>query len=182
MYNENLIGKKFNRLTVVEYSNKRTKTRDRRWTCLCECGKTKKDVRQSHLKDGRVKSCGCLPTEKGNRSPHWMGYGEISLLAWNKLKRDAKKRNMVFNLTIEDAWELFLKQNRKCTYTGMLLTFPTTSCSYNGIASLDRIDSSIGYVIGNVQWIHKWVNIMKTDLTEDEFFGFCKMICEHKKL
>ena len=103
-------------------------------------------------------------------------------MAWSKLQRDARIRGIPFDITIEEAWELFLKQERKCSYTNMLLTFPTTSCSYDGTASLDRIDSSKGYSIGNLQWVHKWVNIMKTDLTEPEFFGFCKMIYEHKKL
>ena len=43
-------------------------------------------------------------------------------------------------------------------------------------ASIDRIDSSIGYVIGNVQWVHKQVNFMKGTMEQKEFIKFCKLI------
>jgi hypothetical protein len=47
---------------------------------------------------------------------------------------------------------------------------------------LDRIDSSKGYTIDNVQWVHKIVNIMKHDVEEKEFFNWCKLITERNKL
>lgn len=47
-------------------------------------------------------------------------------------------------------------------------------------ASLDRIDSLKGYTIDNVQWIHKHINYMKIDLTEQEFFHFIKQIYEYR--
>jgi hypothetical protein len=40
-------------------------------------------------------------------------------------------------------------------------------------ASLDRIDSSKGYIEGNLQWVHKDVNIMKMDLSQVEFIDYC---------
>ena len=43
-------------------------------------------------------------------------------------------------------------------------------------ASLDRIDSSKGYIEGNVQWVHKSVNIMKCDFSSDIFIGICNQI------
>ena len=59
---ENLIGRKFNRLTVIEqaemvvYSNGRKRTA---WKCLCECGNSKVITSQA-LKNGSIRSCGCL--------------------------------------------------------------------------------------------------------------------------
>jgi hypothetical protein len=47
-------------------------------------------------------------------------------------------------------------------------------------ASLDRIDSSKGYFKGNVQWIHKDLNVMKMDLTEEKFIDYCKLVYENK--
>lgn len=57
---ENLVGKKFERLTVTKYSYvKKTKWGTvHYWTCLCECGVCK-DVRGEHLKQGKTISCGC---------------------------------------------------------------------------------------------------------------------------
>lgn len=54
-----LTGRYFGRLFVlnrIENKNKQTY-----WLCECQCeNKTLKEVRGSHLKSGRIKSCGCL--------------------------------------------------------------------------------------------------------------------------
>lgn len=63
-----MIGQKFNRLTVVEFSHKAPN--GHHWSCLCECGKITK-VTKSKLTKGLVKSCGCLRGEvrvQANRS------------------------------------------------------------------------------------------------------------------
>ena len=49
-----LIGKRFGRLFVIGYNTKTLK-----WKCKCICGGTK-EVLGCDLKNGRVKSCGCL--------------------------------------------------------------------------------------------------------------------------
>lgn len=48
-------------------------------------------------------------------------------------------------------------------------------------ASLDRIDSSLGYIIGNVQWVYKGVNFMKGEMSHDYFIEMCKMITENQR-
>lgn len=35
--------------------------------------------------------------------------------------------------------------------------------------SLDRVDSSKGYIRGNIQWVTKRINWMKGDLSMEEF-------------
>lgn len=57
----NLIGQKFGRLTVIERIEN-TKRGQTRWLCRCECGNETK-VQGSNLKNGHVKSCGCLNKE-----------------------------------------------------------------------------------------------------------------------
>jgi hypothetical protein len=53
----NLIGKKFGKLSVIERcKEKRNCTY---WICICECG-NRHIARGGHLKDGGIKSCGCL--------------------------------------------------------------------------------------------------------------------------
>jgi len=58
---ENLIGKKFDRLTVIKLIGK-NKHKQFIWECLCNCG-NKTIVNTYRLKAGKVKSCGCLRTE-----------------------------------------------------------------------------------------------------------------------
>lgn len=49
-------------------------------------------------------------------------------------------------------------------------------------ASLDRIDSSKGYVLGNIQWVHKDINKMKLDYDQDYFIDICRRIAEYNSL
>lgn len=55
---KNLVGMKFNMLTVVRKSDKKS-SRGVVWLCKCDCGGFK-DVVSSELKIGNVKSCGCI--------------------------------------------------------------------------------------------------------------------------
>jgi hypothetical protein len=50
-----------------------------------------------------------------------------------------------------------------------------------GTASLDRIDSKLGYNINNIQWVHKDVNTIKWDLSHDKFIEICQIITERVK-
>lgn len=43
-------------------------------------------------------------------------------------------------------------------------------------ASLDRIDSSSGYGLENIQWLHKDINIMKNVHSQDYFLSLCKKV------
>ena len=66
-------------------------------------------------------------------------------------------------------------QNGLCYYTNLPINFD------DGSASLERIDSNIGYIESNVVWVHKNVNIMKRDLSYEEFYNVCKLVVENKK-
>lgn len=121
---------------------------------------------------------GCNACFQNNRVK-W--YGEISLNFFNRIKDGAKLRQLDFDITIEYIWNLFLQQNRKCALSKLSLKFDTTSRHHNirkknTTASLDRIDSSKGYIEGNIQWVHKTVNRMKMDLNEIDFFELCNAI------
>lgn len=110
--------------------------------------------------------------------PNWTGYGEICGSHFARIKHGAETRNLEFNITIEQIWELFLKQKRKCALSGVILDFKTKS---GGTASLDRMDNSKGYIINNIQWIHKDINIMKMKLNNEEFIKFCHQISNYNK-
>lgn len=45
-------------------------------------------------------------------------------------------------------------------------------------ASLDRIDSRHGYIPGNIQWLHKDINVMKWDHTTGRFIELCGMVID----
>ncbi len=156
-YRVNLIGKRFGKLVVIEEYKEPTECIGGiKWACLCDCG-NKAIIRGKFLKSGDRTNCGC------SRS-NFQGWHEISLSFFNRLKRASKKRKLAFNIDIKYLWELFLKQNRKCIYSKELLYLDANDQNQKTTASLDRIDSSKGYILGNVQWVHKEINRLKGSL------------------
>lgn len=74
---------------------------------------------------------------------------------------------------------MFLKQNRKCILSGIELKIANGN---NGnTASIDRIDNTKGYELGNVQWVHKHINFMKRDYEQNYFIELCKKVAEKHK-
>jgi len=168
-----LTGMKSGKLTVIKDVG--TKNKVRYWLCKCDCGEFK-EFKHSHLNRKMVKSCGCEQYHQGSKHYQWRGCGEISGNRWDSIKRKrrhAKERE--FDLTIEQSWDLFLKQDRKCALSGIKLEFGKTNKD-PFTASLDRIDSNKGYTIDNVQWLHKHVNWMKNTFSQEYFIEMCNKI------
>jgi hypothetical protein len=178
------IGKKYGLLTVESFAGL-TPCGHKTYNCICDCGnhavRTGTSIRRSENS-----SCGCF-SKKGVAHHQWTGVGEISGDFWyTHIVRSAngsKNGNQVrkpkeLTLTIQQAWNLFIKQDKKCALSGKELTFPKVSKDKSWTASLDRIDSSKGYVPGNVQWVHKDINIMKNKFDNDYFIHICKSVAE----
>ena len=98
------------------------------------------------------------------------------------LKR-VRNRFKEHNLDLEYLKELWDNQNI-CVYTGVKLELPKNKGINNQIytASLDRIDSNIGYIKGNVQFISIAANHAKSSLSHDEMILFCNLIYENRKI
>jgi len=183
---EDITGKVYGYLTVKkivpEYSEKRS--RNIYWAyCNCSnCGNTNFQVNKHNLRTGRTRSCGCSKDGHkkitGSNSVQWTGHNEISGNRWSKIKRNAKKRGIKFNVTIQYVWKLFEKQNRKCKLSGLEITFGKLS-NQSFTASLDRIDNTKGYVKCNVHWVHKDINRIKSDLDISYFKTLCKLVVEN---
>jgi hypothetical protein len=98
-------------------------------------------------------------------------FKEIAISKFESYRKGAMIRNMAFEIKIEEVWDLFLKQKRKCALTGWNIRF-----GKGQTASLDRIDSGKGYTSDNIQWIHKNINILKMDWPESFLFDAAKAI------
>ena len=93
-------------------------------------------------------------------------------------ERRARKLKLDFDLDAEFLWKLYEEQNRKCALSGVPISFSKVNRQRaQATISLDRIDSNKGYTRGNVQWVHKNVNLMKMYLKQDIFIEFCRKIC-----
>ena len=100
---------------------------------------------------------------------------------WNRIQKSARQRNLEFNITMQEAWEIFIKQNQSCAVTGLPIHFETRSGRGDGNASLDRIDSSKGYTADNIQWVCKEVDKLKWDKTELELVQVCKKVINYNQ-
>ena len=148
----------------------------------CICGtyieKSIKDLNLNFLH-----SCGCKRYDRsayvGNKNPRFKGCGDIGINYMQTLRACAKTREIQFDVTIEQIWDLFLKQDSKCAFSNESLCFSSPRQRAKGFeqtASLDRIDSSKGYTIDNIQWVHKDVNYMKGKMSDEELISICTKV------
>ena len=83
------------------------------------------------------------------------------------------------DLTLEDLRDIWDRQGGICPYTGWELVHAKALGSHHKLpltpnrASVDRIDSSKGYVKENVQYIAFIANMAKNVFTEDQLKEFC---------
>lgn len=182
-----LLNQKFGRLLVVERTSS-SRGGSVLWRCLCDCGNehlasTRHLNRQGRTGKFVVRSCGCLQTRTGKENPHWRGAGEISSSWWTKTvihsaKGSKMRRPLPIDITKEYAWQLFLDQKGLCYFTGIPLKISNSYAA--NTASIDRIDNELGYIKGNVRWVHKHINIMKNRYTDSYFVNLCRAVVEHQ--
>ena len=137
------------------------------WQCL-SCNGSFGPSSISHMK----RSAKCIKCNSGENSGRWKGYKQITGVWLHQYQYDAKKRGLSWNLDAEYLWSVWETQQGKCIYTGIEL-------SHGSTASLDRRDNALGYVEGNVQWVHRDINRMKSDFTESRFLQLCKEVNEN---
>lgn len=176
-------GLKFGYLTTIEIVGK-SKNKTNIWKCRCDCGKEYKAL-TCFLKNGRNISCGCIiKSKKGNvKKEDWNGKNHANFKGLHKLsghfyssiKSCAKQRHIEFNVTLQNLWDAWERQNGLCAISGIKLILPKT---HNGIktASLDRIDSSKAYTVDNIQWVHKKINLIKSSMSLEELLFFADKI------
>lgn len=168
---------RLNKQGIIPYDNynKGTKVKYNFQCRYCDKIFTSKliDVLFSHRN-----SCGCVKTSTRK------GTSNIPGEYFTNLRKSAKDRNIDFNISIKFIDMLLIKQNFTCALSGLPIKLYYNSLNTKSknhkknTASLDRIDSSIGYFDYNVQWVHKDVNKMKQGFNQIYFINLCNKISE----
>lgn len=184
-------GMIFGKLKVIKYAGSETdipKTKKTgknmyhsMWECLCECGNIK-IIRSGSLHSGGAKSCGCETRRPGRRSPKWKGSRLLSASFWGTLTHGAKSMDREVTITPEDVEALYEKQGRRCAMTKIPIDFGNLDIRHADrkvTASVDRIDSSIGYTKENIQIVHRDINWMKNIYSKDYFIEMCKLVARN---
>ena len=158
----NLKGQRFGRLLVIE-RGETIKGGFSTWKCKCDCGKDKIAV-GVRLKNGQCSSCGCLLKEQMKQ--RFRTHGKSGTVEY-KLFKDARKRakefHREFNLNMSD-----ISIPSECPILHIPLISSHNGPPTNNSPSLDRIDSSKGYIKGNVKVISMRANRLKQDSSIEE--------------
>ena len=156
--------------------------------CTCKCGKVfEKPINEYNrsFKFNRPLYCSrkCAARnnvknfkDKANRIPP---INNIKANPFLYYLRNCKRRDFDFNLDSEYLNSLWLKQGGICPYSGVKLLLNNHSKRNVDIrytASLDRIDSNLGYIKGNVQFISMSINYMKHTMSHSDIIDFLNTI------
>lgn len=100
-----------------------------------------------------------------------------------KMRIHEKNKKYETNIDISYLKELWNAQKGICPYTGIKMILPKNTSNVDTIrslkkASLDRIDSSEGYVKGNIEFVCYAINMAKNSFTRDEMKEFLTEMVE----
>lgn len=126
-----------------------------------------------------ISQCQCIKYRNG--AHNYKGVGDVSAAYYNNLKNKAAMRRIAFDISPEDMWNKLIKQNKCCALTGLVIHVEKDMMNQRikMTASLDRIDSKKPYTPDNIQWVHKDINRMKNNYSEEYFIKMCKLIIKH---
>mgnify|MGYP000888331377 CR=1 FL=1 len=84
--------------------------------------------------------------------------------------KSAKKRNQEFSLTVDDIVKCWIDQSEVCAYSGRKMVLEAGNLN---TVSIERIDSKIGYTMGNTILVCQAINRMKSDFLFEDFYELC---------
>jgi hypothetical protein len=183
---------------VKRYTTKTGKNKGHRtivwfYFCKCSCGSVH-TVSWPDIQSGKSTRCvAChlkihiINSQKGIRrfgksNPNYRGAENVPGRWLSRAKKNAEIRDIVFDVSLKDLQNQWVKQKGLCFYTGLPLIFSKeghmadTNNHISVIASLDRVHSDKSYTKSNIVWVSKTVNRLKMDLPHKLFVKLCEMI------
>lgn len=153
---EDITGKKFNRLTALEYAGQGNRRRTY-WLCQCDCG-NKVKVQTVHLKSGHTTSCGCrLQEVKDNignvNYKNGLSQSRLYFAYHNMINRCFRENNYEYSnygergITVCDEWKDRTK-NGFVNFANWAL-----NNGFKDNLTLDRINVNGNYEPSNCRWV-----------------------------
>ena len=164
---------------ILEVPESVYKRGDGRWCKPCpSCNEEQDYLRKNYAIQSfnlgkTCKKCSNRKTDNCHR-----GYTGFVRTSWfTKFSTHAEIRKLEFSITIEDVNQLYLAQNKKCGLSGLDIGWAEVGQSHT--ASIDRIDSTKGYTLENIQLVHKDINMMKQQYDNDYFIKMCALVANN---
>lgn len=189
----NILNTKIGLLLVTKDLGKIKKGHDRWWECTCDCGKVitraaTKLIRA--MEEEAQSSCGCILQKVKHRGKD-PKQASITAL-YNRAKNTAKHYKRDFSLTKEQYYKLAFGDCYYCkippsrpfniylTQKGTYRSSHKEWCDQGWVmySGLDRINSNIGYIDGNVASCCPTCNWAKNDLAHDDFIKWIQKVGE----
>jgi hypothetical protein len=103
----------------------------------------------------------------------------------NKARNRQKSKVWGYDIDLPYLRDLWLSQKGLCALSGLSIDLPRNTAAWEEgernpwKASLDRIDSSKGYIKGNVQFVVAMANICKGVFRKEDVIKFCSAVAAH---
>lgn len=100
-------------------------------------------------------------------------------------RKNSKQRKKDYTLTPEYLKALWKEQKGKCALSGVVMQLPHHKEDWTKTptrVSVDRIDSSIGYVLGNIQLITCMANYCKHTWSNNDVVEFAKAVTKFNQV
>lgn len=163
----NLTGLVFGKLTVLEFSGKKSEGRyEYSWHCSCSCGKAAK-VLSAHLLSGAISDCGCGKRSLGGFTAHplfhvWDNMVRRCTDPTNKSYADYGGRGITVDVSWLDPWQFVKDMGPRP----------------NGL-TLERVDNAKGYGPENCVWADRLTQASnKRNVPIVEFAGKAQSIAQ----
>lgn len=103
----------------------------------------------------------------------------------SRIAATARSRGILVAVDKDDLLGLYLSQGGRCALTGMEMDWRAKGGAGRGkraltAPSVDRIDSHGNYTLDNIQLVMNAVNVMKNDMTTDQFVMLCEQVAAHR--
>ena len=120
------------------------------------------------------KKCCRIGNEKSRAKVNSTIEGRAKIFLQNA-RKSAAKRGQPFSLEISDIVDCWHMQNAICAYSGRQMTLEAGQLN---TVSIERIDSSEGYVPSNTILVCQAINRMKSDFGFEDFYALCNDVAQ----
>lgn len=150
-----------------------------------KCSKCKKTLLKQCFNPNKRASSGCqtfCKTCRGIANKNYTNnFDSFVRKIYLHARNRSQKRKLEFSIDHDQIKQLWDTQEGRCALSGRRMTWGVATSGIQGNndnISIDRIDSSKGYIIENIHLVTARANLMKRDYPMDVFIAMCQDVAQ----